>query len=128
MIEIDAPTERLRSSGSIEDFAADPTVKFVKAATLAQDGERAALADTAVTPRVDRASSWITLDVAMESPHAYGTWSVADGQRLFLQNGQNGRRKITMLVPTIVSSQLDLQRIFECKKEQARLARERAKS
>lgn len=34
----------------------------------------------------------------------------------------------TMLAPTIVNSQADLQRIFECKKDQARLARDRAKS
>lgn len=126
IVEIDAPTETLRTAASIEELTADPKVTISSKNLLARDGESAALADTSVTPRVDRASSWISLDVTTESLHANTTLSVADGQRIILEpQPQNGRRRITMLAPTIVSSQLDLQQIFECKKEQAR---EHAKS
>jgi hypothetical protein len=126
MIEIDAPTERLRQVGSIEDLAADPTAKIASKHMLAQDGERAELGGTAVTPRVDKASSWITLDVAMDAPPAHTTVAVADEQRIILGRlEQDGRSRITILVPTIVRSQADLQHLYECKKAHARLADQR---
>lgn len=129
IVDIDAPVERLRTAASIEELAADPSVKISSKNILAQDGERAALGDTAITPHIARASSWITIDVTTESAHANTTLSVFDGQRIILGSHlHDGRRKVTMLVPTIVSSPRDLQRIFECKKEQARLVREHAKS
>jgi hypothetical protein len=129
MVVVDADIATLRAARSVEALTSDPSATVVSAHVLARDGEKAELAGAHVTSHVDPASLRIAVDVATDGPPTRTTATVADGQRLILGSAErNGRRVVRLLVPTVVRSDADLRRLFECKREHARQARAGADS